>query len=192
LLLHAVGLLCGLAAVSFAALEPGRWQTSLALLVGFVSALAWFGPARFPDPTWLGVAVAAAAILSLARPRWSLVTIACGGAMAGIWVAVLQAQGLPSVLAVALGAVVPTVCAVLAALRPGFSSTAMQEESLLLVVGFALLLAVVPAIAMGWQSAIALKAVPLGTDVSSANAWILTLVLACVVTGGLYSVWKHK
>ena len=67
--LHVLGMVCGLAAATFATLHPGGRRKLLLLVGGFVSTVVLFGTARFPDLIWTGMAVALAASLALARPR---------------------------------------------------------------------------------------------------------------------------
>jgi hypothetical protein len=190
--LHAVGTLCALCAASFAALRPADRAGVAALLVGFAAALVAVTPTRFPEPASVGAAAALLAVVALFRPRWWLATALAAGAFAGLWVSGLRAQGLPLAPALLLAGAVPAAGVALTTRRPAFAPSVLREEALLLVGGLGLVVALGAQLAAGWRSAVALAAQPLSGAQSAGEGWLAAFVLACVVLGGLYSVWKRR
>jgi len=92
LLLHAVGLLCALAAAVFATAARDRYG-ALTLAAGFLIGSAWLQP----DPGWTGAIVAATAGLALVRPGGapaSRVAPLVAGLAGGLWSRVLGGYGL--------------------------------------------------------------------------------------------------
>lgn len=80
----------------------------------------------------------------------------------------------------------------LAARRREFVSTELRDEGLVIVASFALLLGVGPDVVDGWRSAVALKAQPLAAAERDVGPWLGGLVLASVLLGGVYTVWKRR
>jgi hypothetical protein len=64
----------------------------------------------------------------------------------------------------------------------------LREEALLLVGGLGL----GGPLASGWRSAGALAAQPLSAARSVGEGWLAAFAVACVVLGGLYSLWKRR
>jgi hypothetical protein len=190
--LHAVGLLCALGAAAFASLRTADRAAVAALLAGFVAALAAVTPARFPEPAPVGTAAAVLAAFALVRPHWSLAAIVVAGAFAGVWVSVLRVQGLPLAPALLLAAALPAAGLALTTRRSSFAPSVLREEALLLVGGLGLVVALGAQLAAGWRSAVALAAQPLSGERTAADGWLAAFVLACVVLGGLYSLWKRR
>ena len=113
MLLHAGGLLCGLAAAVFATVVRDRYG-ALALAAGFLVGIAWLQP----GPGWTGAVVAAAAGLLLVRPGETLASLAASlvaGLAGGLWSRVLGGYGLPLWLACLLVSGVIAFAAVSAA-----------------------------------------------------------------------------
>lgn len=190
--LHAAGLLAALAATVFAAQSAGRNLAQATLFAVFAAAAHALTRLAPPDPATLGFCVAAAAVSSLARPRWWLLPPLAGGAVGAVWISVLEAQGLPW-LAGAPGAAFLLATAVsLAARRRGFMPPEVRDEALVLVAAFALLLALVPDVVEGWRASLALKAEPLAAAGPQAGPWLGALVAATVLLGGAYSLWKRR
>ena len=118
---------------------------------------------------------------------------AVGGALAAIFQAVLQAQGLPPAAAWTAAVAPPVAACWLAARRGDFAPQALREEALLMVLGVALLVAVTPGVAAGWRSAVALNATAeLGGSNLALPAWALSLSGGAAAVGGLASLWRHR
>lgn len=185
-------MLCALGAAGFAALRAADRAGLTALVLGFGAALLAVAPARFPEPASIGAAAALLAAAALFRPRWSLVPAFAAGVFAGLWVSVLRAQGLPLMPALLLAAALPAAGLTLTTRRPKFAPSVLREEALLLVGGLGLVVALGAQLAAGWRSAAALAAQPLSGQRSAGEGWLAAFVLACVVVGGLYSLWKRR
>ncbi len=190
--LHALGLLCGLGATSLATWTAGGRRSRGVFLAGFLLGALVLGTSRFPDPSWTATAAAVAAALTLWKPAWSEVTVVCGGVLAGLWISVLQLQGLPFAPALFVAAVLPAVAAFLAARRAGFATPRLREEALVIVIGLGLALAMAPEVAAGWQSALELKAIPLDAERPGGAVWIFLFGGLCALFGGLYSLWRRR
>lgn len=201
MLINVLGIVCGLAVVVFAALEPGRPRAVALFAAGLIAASVAIGPARVPDPVWAGAFIALASGLALWKPRGKTasdplfpisVTLACGGAMAAVWVAVLAAQGLPRPLGYVLVGTCAGVSYALAARRPGFAPASLREEALVLVGTLGAVLAAAPAIVAGWDSAAALRGAPLAQPDVSTEAWAFVLAAAAVVLGVIHALWRRR
>jgi hypothetical protein len=190
--LHAIGMLCALCAAGFASLRPADRSRVVALAAAFGAALLVVTPARFPEPASIGAAAVLAAAVGLFRPRWSLAPALAAGAFAGVWVSVLRAQGLPLTPALLLAAALPAAGLTLTTRRRGFAPSVLREEALLLVGGLGLVVALGAQLAAGWRAAGALAAQPLRRQWDASEGWLTAFVLACVVLGGLYSLWKRR
>lgn len=200
MLINVLGIVCGLAVVVFAALEPGRVRAGASFVAGLIAASVVIGPTRVPDPVWAGAFIALGAGVALWKPRGTTsatlspvsVTLACGGAIAGVWVSVLAAQGLPLPLGYVLVGACAAVSNELVARRPGFAPASLRDEALVLVGTLGAVLAAAPSIVAGWDSATALRAVPLAEpDVGSA-AWAFVLAAAAVVLGVIHALWRRR
>ena len=190
--LHVVGMLCALAAAVFAALRVADRVSAAALVVGFGSALVAVTPGRFPEPAAIGAAAVVLAGAALFRPRWWLATAFGAGALGGVWVSVLRAQGLPLAPALLLAAAVPAAALLLRTRRPKFAPSVLREEALLLVGGLGLVVALGPRLVAGIKSADAFAAQPLSGEQNAGVGWLAAFVAACVVLGALYSLWKRR
>ena len=98
---HALWMLCALGAVVHSATAARRIRDLTALAIGFAIAAFVASPQRLPDPTWVGIFSAAAAVVVLFRPRFAPVAAAWGGALGGILTAMTEVQGLHPFAAVA-------------------------------------------------------------------------------------------
>src|SRR5690606_30113347 len=85
MLLHVLGIVCGLAVVVLAALEPRRLDTGLAFCAGLVAAAIVIGATHVPDPVWGAALTAAGAAVALWTPRAAWMAFACGGVLAAVW-----------------------------------------------------------------------------------------------------------
>lgn len=188
LLIHAFGMLCALASATFATRAAAQRLTGLAFVAAFVASAAWTRFVDLPDPALIGVLVALVAALRLKGPRFSPVAAVSAGALAAIWVSVLQLQGIPVVPAVVMAIAVPTASMTLALRRSSFAPPQLHEEALLLVAGLGLAVAVGPAVASGWRSA-ALMNLQYEANASGLPSWALVVSVASVALGGGYSLW---
>ena len=121
-------MLCGLGAATLASAVTGR-RDMVALLAGFVVATIWLRP----QPVWIGGMVALVAVLGLGMSRLGPLSAAVAGALAGLWVPVLEGYGLPAWTALSLAAAVPGMAVMLAHRSPGFAPLALREDALLTI-----------------------------------------------------------
>lgn len=190
MLLHVLGILCGLAVVAFATLEPGRLRGAGVFLSALAAATIAIGAGRVPDPVWAASFAAIGAVLALSA-RVSPAALVCGGVLAGIWAAVLRGLGAPALLSFAYVIGVAGLSNRLAARNPGYATDAMREEAFMLVAVIALALAAAPAVVEGWQSAVALRAAPI--EVAAAeSSWAIAVAAAAFLVGGIYSMWRRR
>jgi hypothetical protein len=197
LLFTALLMLCGLGAAIFATNGIGKRETLGFLALGFVSAAMFIRPEKLPDPAWIGGIVAAVAALRIFRPHIRWPGLLCGGALAGLWTALLEIQGLPLGAAMILAGIVPSASAYLTHRRAEFAPEALREEAMLALVALGLAVAIIPEVSAGWQSALALnreaEAGATGPDQNQIIAnWVLVLSAASVVLGGLYSLLRRR
>lgn len=182
-------MVCGLGAAALATVVSG-WRDSVTLVAAFVGATIWLRP----DPVWIGGVVALVAVLGLVRPGPGLpssATAATAGALAGLWVHVLQSYGLPCWSAVPVAAAVPCAAMALAGRSPRFAPPALREDALLTIGVLGLVVAAAPALSMGWRSAAALNLEP-GSGIGPApGLWVMLGLGAVVSLGGLHSLWRR-
>ncbi len=182
-------MVCGLGAATLATTVTGR-RDIVALIGGFVVATIWLRP----QPVWLGGMVAVVALLAVLRPgvRWvGFPSAVVAGALAGLWVHVLEGYGLPAWTALPLAAAVPGMALMLAHRSPQFAPLALREDALLTIGLLGLVVAAVPALSLGWRSAVAMNLEPGGGGRPAMGLWI-TLGLGAVVSlGGLHTLWRR-
>ena len=130
---HALWMLCALGAVVHSATAARRVRDVTALAIGFVIATVVASPQRLPDPTWVGVFSAAAAMVVLFRPRFAVVAAAWGGALGGMLTAMTEVQGLHPAASVGPIVVLIATTVWLARLRPAFAPDVLRDEALLAV-----------------------------------------------------------
>jgi hypothetical protein len=188
LLIHAFGMLCALASATFATRAAAQRWTVVAFVAAFVASATWTRFVDVPDPALIGILVALVAVVRLKGPRFSPVAAVSAGALAAIWVSVLQLQGMPVVPAVVMAIAVPTASMTLALRRSWFAPPQLHEEALLLVAGLGLAVTAGPAVASGWQSA-ALMNLQYEASGSGLPPWALIVSAASVALGGGYSLW---
>ena len=188
-MLHAVGLLCGLAAAVFATVVRDRYG-ALALAAGFLMGIAWLQPGAGST----GAVVAAAAGLLLVRPRGTLVSLAASlvaGLAGGLWSRVLGVYGLPLWLACLPALGVIAFAAVASARNPRFAAPAVHEDALAALGVLALAVAAAPGVAAGWRAAGAMN-LAVGDMVRPGVHPGVVLGLAAVVAlGGLHTLWRR-
>ena len=179
-------MVCGLGAATLATAVTGR-RDMVTLIAGFGVATIWLRP----EPVWIGGGVALVAVLGLGWPRFGPLSAAAAGALAGLWVHVLQSYGLPGWSAVLLAAAVPGTVVVLAHQSPRFAPLALREDALLTICVLGLVVAAAPALSMGWRSAVAMNLEPGGGARPAMGLWV-TLGLGAVVSlGGLHTLWRR-
>ena len=179
-------MVCSLAAATLATAVTGR-RDLIALVTGFGVATIWLRP----DPVWIGGTAALVAALGLGWPRFGLLSAGAAGALAGLWVHVLQSHGLPWWSTVPLAAAVPGTAAVLAHRSPRFAPLALREDALLAICFLGLVVAVVPALSMGWRSAVAMNLEP-GSGVRPAlGLWVTLGLGAAGSLGGIHTLWRR-
>jgi hypothetical protein len=118
----------------------------------------------------------------------------CAGVLAAWSGALLHANGVPHLAALALGAAWPSVSACLAVTNRDFAPRAIREEALLLVLGAGLGVAMVPRVADGWRSAVVLNVQP-PADGALVPAWTLMVVGGALGVGGvsaLFPRWRSR
>ena len=142
----------------------------LAMAIGFAGGVLTRTAGGLIDAAWVGGLSATVAALELVRPGHFLVTGGAAGVLTALWTSLMQAQGLPGIGAYAVAATVTCLCAYLPDRRPDFAPILVREEALLGLGALALVVAMAPAIARGWQSALALNV----TDGSAATPHYLS------------------
>jgi hypothetical protein len=194
LLFHGLWMLSAMGAAVFAtAAAPVAARLSgFALGVGGGVVLS---AGRLSDPALVGsltAIVAAMQLLGSRTPLAGLVASTAAGALAGVWSAVLTAQGLVPRSA-AIGAAVALLGAVviLAVRREGFAAEPLRDEALSIVMTLGLALAVAPAVMSGWRAAASLN-VAADSNAAALPAWTLATVAVTCALGGLHSWWARR
>ena len=189
MLLHAVGLLCALAAAVFAASLRDRIG-ALALAAGFLMGVAWLQP----GPGWTGAVVAATAGLALVRPGGAAASLAAplvAGLAGGLWSGVLGGYGLPLWLAGLLASGVIAVAAVSAARDPRFAAPAVREDALAALGVLGLAVAAAPGVAAGWRAAQAMNLASADTVRPGLHPGVVVALTAAVALGGLHTLRRR-
>lgn len=189
MLLHAVGMVCGLGAVIFATGVRDR-KGAAALAAGFAAAAVWLRP----EPVLVGGIAAGAAALSLARPRrlpGNLIDSAVAGLLGGLWGHVLTQFSLPPSIAWPLAAAVVGAAAFLSRRQPGFAPLAVREDARLAHAFLAVLVAAWPAVSTGWSAASAMNLESEETVRAAVQAPVAIGLAALVSLGGLHALWRR-
>jgi len=189
LLLHAVGLLCALAASVFATAARDRYG-ALALAAGFLVGSAWLRP----DPGWAGALVAATAGLLLFRPGGSAAALGVplvAGTAAGLWSRVLSGYGLPLWFACLLAAGVVAFAAVSAAREPRFAARSVREDALAALGVLGLVVGAAPGVAGGWRVAQAMNFAAGDMVRPSVHPGVVLGFAAVVAFGGLHTLRRR-
>lgn len=191
LFFHALAMLCSLGAVAMATFAV-RPRSLVALAFGFGAAALVVRPDALPDPAAVGGAIVAVAATALLRPRYADLIAASAGVLAAIWMSMLEAVGAPLIAAILI-AVAPVICSAFFTRRDlKFAPLDLREEALLLVLVFAVVVALAPGVAAGWQSATALNLEQKEVGAQVVPAWTLLFTLGAAAAGGLYSVWMRR
>jgi hypothetical protein len=188
---HLLWMLCALGAIAFGATAARSWGRVAAFGAGFATAAAGVALRGLPDAPVIGAVAAAAAVLYLFRPRYALVAVAAGGALGGVWPELLWMQGLPRGVAWPVAALVVALPVWLARSRPAFAPPVLQDDALLGVLAMGVVLAVLPGVLDGWQSALALN-VSAAEGGSSLPPWLLAAVTGALLMGAFHSVWSRR
>ena len=189
MLLHAVGLLCALAASVFATAARGR-HGALTLATGFLIGSAWLQP----GPGWTGAVVAATAGLALVRPEGALASRAAplvAGLAGGLWSRVLGGYGLPLWLACLLATGVIAVAAVFSARDPRFAAPAVREDALAALGVLGLGVAAAPGVAAGWRAAQGMNLAVEDLVRPSVHPGVSLGLAAVVALGGLHTLRRR-
>jgi hypothetical protein len=193
---HELAMLCAFGAVAFATetatLRPGvrRAFAWPALAAGF-GVTTWASAATPIDASWAGGLVGVVAGWQLARPGRGLLLLAAAGGAAGLWGALLHAQGVPRPAAVGIAAALPIVSAYLSTATPAFAPPLLREEATLGVLLLAVAVSVSPTIAQGWHSALALNLTGNSATPALLPVWLMSFVSASVALGGLWALWRR-
>jgi hypothetical protein len=148
-------------------------------------------PADPANAEMTGVLAGLVAVLGLAWPRHWILTSLAAGLLAGIWGALIEAQGLPGWAAVPLAALVPAFAGWLGATRPVFAPPVLRDEATLAVFVLACAIAIVPGVQEGWRAAMNLTVEP-QTAAASLPMWTLVLSASALVLGGACNLWGRR
>ena len=220
LFLHVFGMLCGLGSAALAPAAVPRapaaqmrgqqalaeapaaqtrgpralaqWSGVVSLAAGFGITSWWTGLEQILNPVWVGILVAVAAGLQLARPGFFPIAAFTSGVLAGCWIPLLRAQLVDVVPALLLAVGVPVVSMLLTLRRPRFAPISVFEDSMLLIVVLGLVVAVGPQVVEGWRSA-GIMNVEYETGANATAApWVLFIGCSSLVLGGCYSLWWRR
>jgi hypothetical protein len=191
LFFHLVWMLCALGAVVFAAASAGDRRRAVGfgggLIAGFV--MARLGP---PDPALVGSLAVGAVAIFLFRPRYADLAAMLGGSVAGLFTAVLQAQGFPFLSTPFVVVTLSGVSAWLARSRPTFAPERLVDEGLLAIGALGILALTLPSILDGWQTAVALAATSSRQASVTLPLWTAAFIVGCLSVGGVYSAWSRR
>jgi hypothetical protein len=184
-------MLCAVASVVFAAAAVrGRWSAGCAV-VGFGLGTLATTPADPANAEMTGVLAGLVAVLGLAWPRHWILTSLVAGLLAGIWSALIQAQGLPGWAALPLAALAPALAAWLGATRPAFAPPVLRDEGMFAVFILACAIAIAPGVQEGWRAALNLTVESRAAG-TALPLWTLMLSASALVLGGAYSLWSRR
>jgi hypothetical protein len=190
---HALWMLCAFGAVVHAATAARRPRDLAATAAGFVIAAIATRPQHLPDPAWVGVVSAVAAVAFLFKPRLAVACAAWGGALGGILTAMIEVQGLHPISAMAAPALLIAAVAWLTRVRPSFAPDVIRDDALLGICLLGLVVAILPGVIDGWQAAANLTIEPAKAGpVTPIPMWTLALVLTATALGAVYSLWSRR
>ena len=191
LFFHLVWMLCALGAVVFAAASARDRRRAVGfgggLIAGFVMARP--GP---PDPALVGSLAVGAVAIFLFRPRYADLAAMLGGSVAGLFTAVLQAQGFPFLSTPFVVVTLSGVSAWLARSRPTFAPERLVDEGLLAIGALGIIALTLPSILDGWQTAVALAATSSRQASVTLPLWTVAFIVGCLSVGGVYSAWSRR
>jgi hypothetical protein len=186
-------MLCAFGFVAHAATAARRGRDLIAFAAGFAIAAIVTTPQRLPDPAWVGVVSAGAAVALLFRPKLAMACAAWGGALGGMLTAMTEVQGLAPIAAVAAPALLAAAGVWLTRVHPRFAPDALRDEALLLVCLLGLVVSIMPGVIDGWQAAANLTIEPATTGpVSPLPMWTVALVGTATALGAVYALWSRR
>jgi hypothetical protein len=188
---YALGMLCGLGAVVFAA-APGPSQRSrVSAAALFCIGAGWTVARGVPPPEVIGCLAAAGAAVFLLRPTWGASVAGLGGALAGVWSGVLASQGLTMWIGVPLA--LATLAAAMRARRdPEFAPPQLRDEALILICALALGTAMLPGMLDGWGAARSLTVQPADLQGQVVPIWTLAMSGTALSLGAGYALWSRR
>lgn len=189
---HALWMLCALGAVVFATGAASHVRSIAALAIGLVGGLVWWSPGRLPDAALTGLLTVLVAALHLFSPRLRIVAVVFGGALAGMFAALLEVQGVSPVVSPLAGIVFVAVPLWLARTRPAFAPEPLRDEAMLTISVVGLSVAILPGVLDGWQAATNLSAATERVATASLPTWTLLLLLMTSSCGAFYSLWSRR
>jgi hypothetical protein len=192
----ALWFVCGLGtAILAAATRLSRSGVVLAMLA--FGAGAWWARQPFaPAAPAIAIAAGLTAVSQIVRAPQRPYAATMAGLLAGIWTAVLAAQGLPLLAAIAIAGLVPAMSALLRARRPVFAPAALVDEALIVLALVGLTAAALPGIAEGWHAAVNLSV--RGGQAANASPdttmpmWTIAVASTALISGGLFSLWSRR
>jgi len=186
-------MLCALGSSVHAARAARRLRDLVAFGAGFAVAASVSSPQRLPDPAWVGVLSAVAAVIILFRPTFAIAASAWGGALGGMLTAMIEVQGLPPVAAVAAPALLAVIAVWQARVRPRFAPDIVLDEALLGVCLLGLVVSIAPGVIDGWQAAANLTIEPATPGrATPVPVWTIALVGTATTLGAVYSLWSRR
>jgi len=187
-------MLCGAAGAVFAAGAAKSRLNFLGLAGGFLAGALLMRPDRLPDITWIAGAILACAAFRVARPTAfaNAIVSTCAGAVAAVWAALFQSQGVPLPAALPLAAGVPACSAWMSFRSPRYAPALIYEEALVMLIVFAAALAAAPGVTAGWQSAGALNLQGSRAVAQAVPEWTMLTMLISASLGGAYSLWTRR
>jgi hypothetical protein len=127
----------------------------------------------------------------LAKPDWEFFAALSGGTLGGTLCALLQLQEVPRIAAWIGSAALLLTSLILASTRANFTPREMREEALLGIAISGSLIAAVPAMAAGWQSALALNIGEKSGTNLAIPTWVLVLGTVAAAAGVLRSLFRR-
>ena len=194
--LLALWFVCGLGTAILIAATPLSRAGAAMAVTAFAFGAWWARQPFAPSAATVAIAAAVIAVWQIVRPPRHPYAAIMGGLLAGVWTAVLDAQGLPLVAAIPIAALLPTASAWLRARRAVFAPPALVEEALLLLAVVGILAAALPGIADGWHAAVNLSVrsgqSANGTTDAAMPMWTLAVASAALLSGGFFSIWSRR
>ncbi|MGV3591181.1 MAG: hypothetical protein ACO1PZ_05785 [Gammaproteobacteria bacterium] len=196
--LQAFALLCSLTTLASAATVAQHAQLGW-IAAGAIGGIVLLLPALLglPFAPLLAFEPAQVALLlvlfALARLRGGIgprTELVIGGVMAVVWLQALRAVGWPLIAALPF-VVAATASAAFLGLKKNFAPAQLQDDASIVVLAGGLLVALVPDIVAGWNSAQALQGAADGAGASSA-APVLWVAAGFVVLGAVFAYVRNR
>jgi hypothetical protein len=187
----ALALTCLLAGSALPARQGIAGKGQLAVVGAFAATLAIALRMPFSMGS-IGLCISVLAGWQLLRPGRAWIACAAGGICAALGAACITGQGAPWLIAALLALAIPLCSLSLARRRAGFATVALRDEALAGLTISALILAAVPSVMSGWQSALVLNRTDDGSLSGSMSAWVWGFALLAVVAGILHEWWVRR